>query len=167
MIFFNFGCVGGVVVRSMVERSCEWVSTCACRRQKRASDPLKLELWLWAAWCGSWELNLGLLEERKVLLTTEPSCHPCVSHSFSCSLNFFFSLCIPDWSWTGWAAQRCLQTPNIVFFTSCVLGLLSYPIVSSLYFQLRNSSPVLLFSFPSFSPSLLPSLSSLTGSYVG
>ncbi|ERE88245.1 hypothetical protein H671_1g3204 [Cricetulus griseus] len=41
--------------------------------QKRASDPLDLELQTDSCelTCGCWELNLGLLEKQKVALTTE------------------------------------------------------------------------------------------------
>ena len=47
---------------------------CACdqRGQKRASDPLKLELQkVCELPCECWKLNLGPVQEQPVLLTTE------------------------------------------------------------------------------------------------
>jgi hypothetical protein len=49
---------------------------CTCsddRSQKRALDPLVLELKIVNLHCGCWELNLGPSEESSVLLTSEPS----------------------------------------------------------------------------------------------
>lgn len=55
-------------------------------------------VWLWAAWRGSWELNLGPLWEQCAFLMTEPSFQTPIVHIFmlisnmsishSCPLNF-------------------------------------------------------------------------------
>lgn len=73
-------------------------------------------------------------------------------HSFSCSLNFFFSPCIPDWSWTGCAAQGCLQTPPILFYLLCA-SITGMPYYVQLIFS-TSVTPLL-----SFSTSLLSSFS--------
>lgn len=46
----------------------------AYRSQKKALSPLKMESWMIVS-CGCWELNPSRLEERPLLLTTEPSLH--------------------------------------------------------------------------------------------
>lgn len=48
---------------------------------------------LWAAWCGSWELNSVLLKEQQVVLTPEPPLHP----NFGLSLKWSHSLHRPVW----------------------------------------------------------------------
>lgn len=52
---------------------CVHVCTCACSAfggQKRAPELGDYEL---LSFCGSWELNLDLLQEQQVRLTSEPS----------------------------------------------------------------------------------------------
>lgn len=45
----------------------------ACSGQKKASDPLELELGMAESQCGCWELSPGPLQEQLALLTAEPS----------------------------------------------------------------------------------------------
>ena len=64
-----------------------WVNVCHVGvhgDKRRASGPLKLGYrWLWAAWCGCWELNLGSSQEQQVLWTAEPSPQPLTPHLIS------------------------------------------------------------------------------------
>lgn len=49
----------------------------ACRGQKSTPGPLELELQMTESHhVGAWELNLGLLQEQQVLLTSEPQLQP-------------------------------------------------------------------------------------------
>ena len=45
----------------------------ACTGQKRAVSTLE---WLLATGCGSWELSLGPLEDKQLILTAESSLQP-------------------------------------------------------------------------------------------
>lgn len=46
----------------------------ACKSQKRALDPLELELQItYEPSCGCWKPNPGILQEKQELLTDEPS----------------------------------------------------------------------------------------------
>ena len=47
-------------------------SSCEC--QKGVSDPMKR--WLWATWCGCWELNSSPVQEQPVISTAESHLQP-------------------------------------------------------------------------------------------
>jgi hypothetical protein len=61
---------------------CEYMSSCLQTHQKRALDTITDGC---EPPCCCWDLNLGLLEEWSVLLTTEPSLKP----KFFCFVLFF------------------------------------------------------------------------------
>jgi hypothetical protein len=55
-----------------------------CRGQKKVSNPLDITEVIGSCEppCGYWELDLGLLQEQQVFLTTKPSLQPLSKDSY-------------------------------------------------------------------------------------
>ena len=110
----------------------------AQRGQKRASDFWELELWVVvSSWYGSWEPNLGPLQEKQVLLTSEISFLPLLS-TLNRSLKLYRTLsCFPLENLlilSGWFHLLC----DWCVYHSWLLSLQSRPSFCQVYHDLHN-----------------------------